>query len=45
MCWLSAILDASGAGATNVAEAVALAKDIASRLGIRFAGFVFYPPD
>jgi D-serine deaminase-like pyridoxal phosphate-dependent protein len=33
------------AGVETVAEAVALAKDIASRLGLSFAGFMLYPPE
>jgi D-serine deaminase-like pyridoxal phosphate-dependent protein len=33
------------AGVETVAEAVALAKDIASRPGLSFAGFMLYPPE
>jgi D-serine deaminase-like pyridoxal phosphate-dependent protein len=33
------------AGVESVAEAVALAKDIASRPGLSFAGFMLYPPE
>jgi D-serine deaminase-like pyridoxal phosphate-dependent protein len=33
------------AGVATVAEAVALAKDIASRPGLAFAGFMLYPPE
>jgi D-serine deaminase-like pyridoxal phosphate-dependent protein len=33
------------AGVATVAEAVALAKDIASRPGLSFAGFMLYPPE
>src|SRR5918995_3064148 len=33
------------AGVATVAEAVALAKDIASRPGLVFAGFMLYPPE
>ena len=33
------------AGVETVAEAVALAKDIASRPGLAFAGFLLYPPE
>jgi D-serine deaminase-like pyridoxal phosphate-dependent protein len=33
------------AGVPTVAEAVALAKDIASRPGLTFAGFMLYPPE
>ncbi len=33
------------AGVETAAEAIALAKDIASRPGLRFAGFMFYPPE
>jgi D-serine deaminase-like pyridoxal phosphate-dependent protein len=33
------------AGVETVAEAVALAKDIASRPGLTFAGFMLYPPE
>jgi D-serine deaminase-like pyridoxal phosphate-dependent protein len=33
------------AGVTSVAEAVALARDIASRPGLSFAGFLLYPPE
>ena len=33
------------AGVETVAEAVALAKDIASRPGLAFAGFMLYPPE
>ncbi|MBU0726299.1 MAG: D-TA family PLP-dependent enzyme [Alphaproteobacteria bacterium] len=32
-------------GVETVAEAVALAKDIASRPGLNFAGFMLYPPE
>ncbi|MHB2165362.1 D-TA family PLP-dependent enzyme [Alsobacter sp. R-9] len=32
------------AGVVTPAEAVALARDIAARPGLRFAGFLFYPP-
>ncbi|KFG68271.1 D-TA family PLP-dependent enzyme [Microvirga sp. BSC39] len=35
----------SRAGVETVAEAVALAKDIASRPGLSFAGFMLYPPE
>jgi len=33
------------AGVETVAEAVALARDIASRPGLSFAGFMLYPPE
>jgi D-serine deaminase-like pyridoxal phosphate-dependent protein len=33
------------AGVATVAEAVALAKDVASRPGLAFAGFMLYPPE
>jgi D-serine deaminase-like pyridoxal phosphate-dependent protein len=33
------------AGVATVAEAVVLAKDIASRPGLAFAGFMLYPPE
>jgi D-serine deaminase-like pyridoxal phosphate-dependent protein len=33
------------AGVASVAEAVALARDIASRPGLSFAGFMLYPPE
>lgn len=33
------------AGVVSAAEAVALAKDIASRPGLTFAGFMLYPPE
>jgi len=33
------------AGVATVAEAIALAKDIASRPGLSFAGFMLYPPE
>lgn len=33
------------AGVATVAEAIALAKDIASRPGLAFAGFMLYPPE
>ena len=33
------------AGVATVSEAVALAKDIASRPGLAFAGFMLYPPE
>ena len=33
------------AGVETAAEAIALAKDIAARPGLRFAGFMFYPPE
>jgi D-serine deaminase-like pyridoxal phosphate-dependent protein len=33
------------AGVATAAEAVALAKDIASRPGLSFAGFMLYPPE
>ncbi len=33
------------AGVETAAEAVELAKDIASRPGLNFAGFMFYPPE
>ncbi|WP_230532064.1 D-TA family PLP-dependent enzyme [Microvirga roseola] len=33
------------AGVETVAEAIALAKDIASRPGLSFAGFMLYPPE
>ncbi len=33
------------AGVATVAEAIALAKDIAERPGLSFAGFMFYPPE
>ncbi len=33
------------AGVETIAEAVALAKDIASRPGLSFAGFMLYPPE
>jgi D-serine deaminase-like pyridoxal phosphate-dependent protein len=33
------------AGVASVSEAVALAKDIASRPGLAFAGFMLYPPE
>ncbi|WP_230531534.1 D-TA family PLP-dependent enzyme [Microvirga roseola] len=33
------------AGVATVAQAVALAKDIASRPGLSFAGFMLYPPE
>lgn len=33
------------AGVETVAEAVSLAKDIASRPGLSFAGFMLYPPE
>ncbi len=33
------------AGVETPAEAVALARDIAARPGLRFAGFMFYPPE
>ena len=33
------------AGVATVGEAVALAKDIASRPGLSFAGFMLYPPE
>ncbi|MGF9759905.1 D-TA family PLP-dependent enzyme [Microvirga sp. 0TCS3.31] len=33
------------AGVETVAEAVALAKDIASRPGLSFSGFMLYPPE
>jgi D-serine deaminase-like pyridoxal phosphate-dependent protein len=33
------------AGVESAAEAIALAKDIASRPGLAFAGFLLYPPE
>jgi D-serine deaminase-like pyridoxal phosphate-dependent protein len=33
------------AGVENAAEAITLAKDIASRPGLAFAGFLLYPPE